>query len=326
MEVASLPAAQCADGFRHEALLYSGDEEFLAATVDFIQAGIERGEPVLVVVSAEKIGALRSELGPDASAVQFADMAGIGRNPARIIPAWREFVDWGPAAGRTRRGVGEPIWQGRSEIELIECQRHEALLNIAFGGGTPWWLLCPYDTVALDEATVTEASRSHPLLLIDGVHREGLMGTHEELATAHLDAPLPELPGLSADLVYGSQDLRDVREYVAAHAIASGLSAVKAFDLLVAVSEVATNSVRHGGGSGALRVWHDHESVVCEFSDCGKVTDPLAGRRIPDVDAEGERGLWLANQLCDLVQLRVYDFGTVIRLHMRVGRGSSARR
>ena len=59
-------------------------------------------------------------------------MAEIGANPACIIPAWRDFVDECAEAGRAIRGIGEPIWADRSPAELVECQRHESLLNLAF--------------------------------------------------------------------------------------------------------------------------------------------------------------------------------------------------
>ena len=126
---------QTAETFRHEALLYDGEVGFLTGTLPFIRAGVAAGEPVLVVVSAARIGLLRSALGGNADRVAFADMADVGANPARIIRA---------------RGIGEPIWAGRSPAELVECQRHETLLNLAFAGVPAFWLLCPYDCEALD--------------------------------------------------------------------------------------------------------------------------------------------------------------------------------
>ena len=57
----------------------------------------------------------------------------IGRNPARIIPAWRRFVaDHATEDGGGMRGIGEPIWAERALDELAECQLHEWLLNLAF--------------------------------------------------------------------------------------------------------------------------------------------------------------------------------------------------
>ncbi len=68
--------------FNHEALLYAGGEDFLAGTTSFIKAGVAEREPILVVVSAEKIGWLRAALGAEADAVHFADMAQVGVNPS----------------------------------------------------------------------------------------------------------------------------------------------------------------------------------------------------------------------------------------------------
>lgn len=314
----SPPAARPGAGFRHEALLYAGEDEFLAAVVAFIRDGIERGEPVFAALAPDKISAVRTALGSDADQVEFADMSRLGQNPARILPAWRELVGSSASAATPRRGIGEPVWHGRSEVELIECQRHESLLNVAFDDEAPLWLLCPYDIQRLDPAIIDEARRNHPHVIVDGRHETVEPSDLADFATAYLDAPLDSPPVNGGGLSFGVDDIRLVRDHVAAHVVASGMSAARGFDLLVAVSEIATNSARHGGGQGILRVWHDGEALICEVSDQGLIADPLAGRREPSPEDEGSRGLWLANQLCDLVQMRVFESGTVIRLHMAV--------
>src|SRR5690242_11538173 len=80
-------------GFRHQALLYAGEDAFVDATLPFVRAAIAGDEPILVVVSSTKIDRLRRLLGDDAARVDFEDMLAIGTNPARIIPAWMDFVD-----------------------------------------------------------------------------------------------------------------------------------------------------------------------------------------------------------------------------------------
>src|SRR3982074_3145381 len=110
----SASAEHPSEKFRHEALLYSGWAEFVAGTVPFIRGGLELGEPVLVVESAAKIDMLRTALGRDADEVLFADMGEVGANPARIIPAWHDFVGRQASSGRRLRGIGEAIWEGRS--------------------------------------------------------------------------------------------------------------------------------------------------------------------------------------------------------------------
>lgn len=155
-------------GFQHDALFYSGTDGFVTRTSAFIRDSVAEGEPILVVVSEEKIELLRRELGGDPDGVRFADMQLIGRNPARIIPAWRDFVAEHATSGRRFRGIGEPIWATRSASELVECARHEALLNLAFAEGQTWWLACPYDTGSLPEAVLAEAERNHPWVMHGG--------------------------------------------------------------------------------------------------------------------------------------------------------------
>jgi anti-sigma regulatory factor (Ser/Thr protein kinase) len=94
------------------------------------------------------------------------------------------------------------------------------------------------------------------------------------------------------------------------------LGAAELSDLLVAVTEIAGNSLMHGGGAGTLRVWNSATGVICEVRDRGWIRQPLAGRARPTFDQESGRGLWMVNQLCDLVQVRSTPAGTVVRLHM----------
>jgi anti-sigma regulatory factor (Ser/Thr protein kinase) len=84
------------------------------------------------------------------------------------------------------------------------------------------------------------------------------------------------------------------------------------------VHEIATNSIRHGGGMGMLRLWRTNDSLVCEVQDAGHITDPALGRVQPGASAAESRGLWIANQLCDLVQIRSGVEGTQVRMHKRL--------
>lgn len=313
------PRANPSEGFRHDALLYAGAEDFLRRTSSFIREGLGTGEPILVAVSAEKIGMLRTELGDDARRVRFADMAQIGGNPARIIPVWRDFVAEQQASGRRARGIGEPIWAARSADELAECERHEALLNLAFSDAPPWWLSCPYDTESLAPAVMEEAHRNHPFVVDDGKRRESPAYRGLEDVASPFDRPLPEPGVVTRELSFGtgSDGLGHVRAQVAEEAAAFGLDEVRSEDLILVANEVATNSLRHGGGRGLLRIWQDDASMICEIRDAGRIDDPLVGRGQPGPDQVSGFGLWLANQLCDLVQIRTFPTGSVVRLHVR---------
>ena len=305
--------------FAHDAVFYAGMDDFLAQAVPFIVDGVEAGEPILVVVSDDKIARLRDEMNGHADRVRFLDMAAVGRNPARIIPAWRAFVSEQLATGRPFRGIGEPIWAARSRNELDECERHEALLNVAFEGAPAWWLACPYDTGSLSPAVLEEAERNHPFVVHQGVRRPSAAYRGLEAAAAPFDRPLPAAPANARQLRFEatSASLHDLRSLVAEEATRLGLPSSRSDDLVLAASEVATNSIRHGGGTGVLRLWAEPDSLVCEISDAGRIHDPLVGRDRPTGDLESGYGLWLANHVCDLVQIRTFESGSVVRLHVR---------
>jgi anti-sigma regulatory factor (Ser/Thr protein kinase) len=61
-------------------------------------------------------------------------------------------------------------------------------------------------------------------------------------------------------------------------------------------------------------MWLDKGAAVVQFTDSGTVLDPLTGRLTPSLDSEGGRGLYLVNQLCDLVQVRSSERGTTVRV------------
>ena len=306
-------------GFHHEALLYAGEEEFLGGTLPFVAAGLEAGEAILVAVGKEKIGLLEEELGPEAELVGFTDMAELGRNPARIIPAWQEFLAGPTGEARRVRGIGEPTWPGRSADELIECQHHESLLNLAFEGGPPWPLLCPYDVARLAPEVVEGARRTHPHVIEGGVSHASEAYLAPREGQGPFEGPLEAAPAGAAAVGFSdSAELSSIREVVTRCGEQAGLGFERTMDLVLVANELATNSLRHGGGSGELRIWAENGSVVCEVRDRGRIEHPLVGRERPTLEQEGGRGVWLANQLSDLVQIRALPEGNVVRAHLRL--------
>jgi anti-sigma regulatory factor (Ser/Thr protein kinase) len=306
--------------FRHEALLYRSRGDFVAGTVPFIKEGLRAGEPVLVVESAEKIVLLQDALDDEAGRVLFADMSEIGANPARIIPAWREFVSRHGGQGKRLRGIGEPIWNGRPADELVECQHHESLLNVAFDGGQAWWLLCPYDVDQLDESVIEEARRSHAYVTEGGEMHVSREFRGVVACGAPLDAPLAEPKTGVPTVRFDRDSLLGLRAEVTRYATAAGLNAARARELVSAVNEVATNSILHGGGQGTLRMWRDANNLVMEVRDGGLYDRPLADRERPGPRSTDPRGLWLVNNICDLVQIRTVVDGTLVRLRVKINR------
>ena len=176
MVTAAVPGNQ----FRHLALLYHGRGEYLSALRAFIQACAARGDAVFVAVPRRKAQLVRQELGDDPAHMTLADMAELGRNPARIIPAVLSYAS--QHRGQNVCFIGEPIWPGRTAAEMQEATRHEALINLAFRD-SPVTVLYHYDGVRLPESVLADAVCTHPAVIRDG----------QEMASVSYLRP-PDLP------------------------------------------------------------------------------------------------------------------------------------
>ena len=300
--------------FRHRALIYGGQQGFLDGSVPFIRAGVEAHEPTLVMVAGEKIDVLREALDGDDDAVLFADVGDVGANPARIIPAWRRFVDEHAGRGAGLRGIGEQVWTGRSSAETVESQRHESLINVAFAETPSFQLLCPYDTETVEPEIIDAVGRSHPYLVEGECETESEIYPGLEAIAAPFDDPLPDSPAGAPELRFGRLTLFELRTFIRREC---GGALDRLEDFVTAVNEVATNSVLYGGGSGTAKLWPEDQVLICEVRDSGQFDEPLAGHSHPAANELDGRGLWLANQLCDLIQIRAFPDGTVTRVHTR---------
>jgi anti-sigma regulatory factor (Ser/Thr protein kinase) len=295
-------------GLRHVSWFYRTQTDYLAAIEEFVRAGQGCGEPVLVAVPAVQLP--RDWVLPAGPHVTLTDMAAMGSNPARIIPALRAFC--ARYRGQRVRYLGESAWPGRSAAEQQETARHDALLNLAFAD-TEISIFCPYSAL-LPESVIADARSTHPLTRTDETESASsdYLGPADYLAK--LDRPL-RAPAAAESFEY-RRDLRPVRALVAAVAQRAGLAPSRCTDLVIAASEVAANTLRHTPGAGMVRLWATDSEVLCQFEDSGFITDPLAGHCRPAGDLPGGQGLWLVNQLCDLAEIRTSELGTTVRLHM----------
>jgi transcriptional regulator with XRE-family HTH domain len=162
-------AAMASPVFDHHLLTYGSDEDFLAATVPFLARGIERSEAVLAVTTQANIALLRGSLDSRSAEVAFADSSDWYSSPIEAMRRYLTFVKERFESGAMWiRIVGEPVWAGRSDAEVIAWTRYESLLNLVCAS-LPVTILCPYDARVLPAVVVADARRTHPVVA-NGTH------------------------------------------------------------------------------------------------------------------------------------------------------------
>lgn len=126
-------------------------------------------------------------------------------------------------------------------------------------------------------------------------------------------APIPEQVGYDH-----ADDLHGLRLWVRAHAIDAGLTPARADLLMLAVSELASNTLLYTSGGGLVRMSAQDGGVVCEVTDEGPVAARTA-RAMPPAHAPSGRGLAIVERVCDDVAIRTEGTRTVVRLWLRSG-------
>jgi anti-sigma regulatory factor (Ser/Thr protein kinase) len=299
----------------HPALLHSTLEEFLAFMVPFVEGGLERKEPVVVAVGAERLESLRAEIAPRRTGIRWLDTRTWHPDPAPRLRAFHELVtDELDRGARRLRLVGEPVWPLGPPEFILEWERYESSLNEVLGP-FPVTLVCTYDTSRLDPSIAASAWATHPTVRAgtSGGTSDRFVDPAEFLRS---NAALPPVPS-RASWIPGPVHLVAARGFLAREALAAGLSADRVADLCTAANEAVANASAYGGGVSAIRAWGEVGRFVCQIEDAGPgISDPFAGYRPPARTATGGRGLWLARQLVDLLQIAPGLPGTTIRLHM----------
>jgi anti-sigma regulatory factor (Ser/Thr protein kinase) len=311
-----------APGFEHPALVYADVDAFLGSVGPFVAEGLERGEPVFAAVGLEEVEALRSELGTDAGAI-LEDTTEWHPIPATRLRAFHVFVQDRLRAGASRiRLVGEPAWPEAPDEFIREWARYESVLNAVLAP-FPVTLVCTYPASRLAPSIVRNAGRTHPVMGLDAGARPSAAFENPESLVASWTFPL-DRPPARAERMPEPIDLSRARAFAVDRAIRAGLRPDRARDLEIAVHEVVTNAVTHGGGAATLRTWVDRGAgggyLVVQIDDRGPgIADPLAGYRPPGAGHDRGRGLWLARQAVDLLEIVSTETGTAVRIHLRLG-------
>lgn len=163
-----------------------------------------------------------------------------------------------------------------------------------------------------------------------GVHRPTCPGwTHQPLASSRGAASGPGPGPGRLDLPITEDTLHALRRRAAALARSLGMPRDRVANLMVVVSELATNAIRHGGGTGRLTVWRHGPNLHCQVSDQGPgIADPQAGSPRPDLVATCGRGLWICRQMAADLIISCLDGrpGTTVTAVIAIGRSYHAER
>lgn len=147
------------------------------------------------------------------------------------------------------------------------------------------------------------------------------MASSGSAPTDPVPAPLPG-QGL-LDRRFARGDITVLRHVLTGAARTAGLHGQPLDDFVLAVNELVTNAVRHGGGAGRLRLWHAREGLCCEVVDSGGglAADHPVGLQRPRTDVVGGWGMWLARRLSTAMSVTTGDAGTTVRIMIQLPEG-----
>jgi anti-sigma regulatory factor (Ser/Thr protein kinase) len=112
------------------------------------------------------------------------------------------------------------------------------------------------------------------------------------------------------DQPFDAGSLYRLRAAVAAHLTGLGLPLYQANDIVIAVHELASNTVRHGAGHGQLTIRSLDGTIICEISEAAvaRRTDArppaVAGLDGLPWAVESGHGLWLVGEVADQLTVR----------------------
>jgi anti-sigma regulatory factor (Ser/Thr protein kinase) len=313
-------------GYRHAALFFDSDEDFLAKALPFLEEGLSAGEAGLVVCQ-EPHNALLAEALPDDAHVLVLPREAVYTRAAHVGVAYERLAHRLLAEGaRGTRLVSEPAY-GREPQAWETWADFESVSNVTLSA-LRLSSVCGYDVRRLSAGMLHDVERSHPQLLTeDGPVPSGAYVAPSDLLGTGPPRPDPlEATAPSLDLA-GITDRTGVaraRGQVRAVVDAACPDTLVGEEFTGAVAEVVTNAFHYGGPPVHVRLWTSPTRLLCTVTDCGTGADLLfAGYSRGDIDDERTRaGLWLARQSCDRLDAYPTAGGFTVRLSSAVPAGA----
>jgi anti-sigma regulatory factor (Ser/Thr protein kinase) len=297
----------------HDALIYGSDDALMSNLVPWLREGLEHEDGAIVTTTSPHIERFRDALGADERSVSFFSADDWYVNPVQTIAAWRRVLSEAADNGVTyTRIVGEVKFGATHDLQT-SWTRYESALNAIFEH-SPAWIVCPYDARVLPPAVIDQAWRTHPTVW-DSTRRASDRYEIPARLLREIVEPGRTVTGPPSLELEIDGRMREIRGSVRALGIEAALPRARVEELVLAVSELAGNTIRHAGGGGKLALWLTGEGVVCEVTDQGGgMQDPLAGFVPPTPPASSGMGLWIARQLSDSFAIGANGEGTTVRI------------
>jgi two-component sensor histidine kinase len=124
---------------------------------------------------------------------------------------------------------------------------------------------------------------------------------------------------LELDEEFDPGTLHGLRAKVLVQACRAGLSESRAADVVLAVHELAANTIRHGAGAGRLRVWNLVRELCCQVDDgdpprsegpawapagsAARAADAHTRTLESSISSAPGHGLWLVRQVADRMSM-----------------------
>ncbi|MFY9805848.1 MAG: ATP-binding protein [Pseudonocardiaceae bacterium] len=296
-------------GLAHHGLLHPPTGDLAAALAPLVTERLADGQPVLAALPRSTADRLRARL-PEPAGLRTADPGELYRHPGRVLARYRAWVT-------DLSANGEPVTivvaapDGDDILRAALWMHIDAVTTMALAE-CDLTLVCVYPD---DPSTADPVRRAHPKLL-NGTCVPNPDHLPAEQFLARYPLPPPVELG-EPDLVYSIDhptELSLLRRNVAGYAARTGLSALLCDDFVLAVTEIASNAIEHGVPPAVVQLWTTSTSVICQITDTGWHTQPLAGLLPPPSTQRRGRGLWMAHQLCD--QFYLWPHPTTVRLLM----------
>ena len=295
----------------HEALAYADGAELAARLADRVEASVSAGDRVVAVLESAVRQRLSAELGPAADGVRFLEPAAV-----HSVPGFTTAVRWARSTRQADDDAARLMVITQQLLDLPGCGpgywiRLCAGLEVA-GVDLPLTVVCAFPDEPANWLRVR--TTHHVLSSGNGAAPNPDYREPQDVVREHPPPPRPPLGPPTAELAFRSTDLGKLRHLTAEVGDRGGLAADRIADAVLAVNELASNSVEHGPGTGRLRLWTEGEPrLLAEVADRGRLAEPFPGMVHPSTSGPRGRGLWLASELCDVMEVWAED-GTVVRL------------